>query len=766
MGFFRSVMFAIGLTAAGLAGCEESSKPPAARQDAGIDARVDADNNERRDAARPVNDAGYRHDVYDEGSDDAYDAAQLFDTHDAHATDARRIEDVFDAAREVGYDAQRADAHDAAYADAQSDAGNPSACPPWHEREFYNGEGAAGVGICLAGLERCLPQPDGLFAYVTIRDQIGPRREACNYEDDDCDTEVDEGTRRMFYRDEDHDGHGTELDAIPGCEQPDGYVGRAGDCDDRNNQVNPDAPEWCNQRDDNCEGAQDEGCECAMPEVRACGDPIVGECREGVQICDFDGNWSECFGYRGPEPERCDEKDNSCDGQTDEGYDLGVECLVGIGACGRSGVTVCTDDGLETRCSARPGQPQAEKCDGTDANCDGVQNDGYDVGAACAVGVGACRAEGVKVCDLNLDARVTRCDAPIIEPQPEVCADGIDQDCDREVDNELVCQKFLIAYICSGQNKDICVVDSDGQNKRVLVSQPGNDWNHEESNAPTIPLYPLSWSPDGTSILFTNKQSPDRELIQQVNIRNGQIELLVDPQDISVDIWKIEYSPDGTQFAFSEYSNVGGGGARVRVYTFDAEEITHEFQGTRSVWHPDGRLAYREWPRGIDYFINNLQGGESNRMTNNGGINSMFRFSPDGNHALHASLGANDWDIWYLNVQTGEQRILINSGTDEYNPVWLPDSEGFVYVKTSRDSGKQVLVLTSLNGNPRDRELTNNATNSDEPAVSTDGREVAYRTDRHGTMDLYKIDLETDQETRLTSDPGDEEAPVFAPVQR
>ena len=79
--------------------------------------------------------------------------------------------------------------------------------------------------------------------------------------------------------------------------------------------------------------------------------------------------------------EICDGKDNNCDGQIDEGFDVGAPCSAGIGACKSEGVKVCSADGLSTVCNAVAGTPTVEICgDGIDNNCDGQIDEGFDVG--------------------------------------------------------------------------------------------------------------------------------------------------------------------------------------------------------------------------------------------------------------------------------------------------------------------------------------------------------------------------------------------------
>ncbi|MFO0744528.1 MAG: GH25 family lysozyme [Myxococcota bacterium] len=62
------------------------------------------------------------------------------------------------------------------------------------------------------------------------------------------------------------------------------------------------------------------------------------------------------------QPERCDHKDDDCDGQTDEGFDVGQPCSVGAGACLVQGHLACAEDGLGTACDAVPPESCGPTC--------------------------------------------------------------------------------------------------------------------------------------------------------------------------------------------------------------------------------------------------------------------------------------------------------------------------------------------------------------------------------------------------------------------
>lgn len=84
--------------------------------------------------------------------------------------------------------------------------------------------------------------------------------ERCNGRDDDCDGQIDEGIQpRRWYRDSDGDGYGNPSSTTQSCSQPNGYVSNDGDCDDSDVQRHPGATERCNEVDDDCDGEVDEG---------------------------------------------------------------------------------------------------------------------------------------------------------------------------------------------------------------------------------------------------------------------------------------------------------------------------------------------------------------------------------------------------------------------------------------------------------------------------------------------------------------------------
>ncbi|MEE2645276.1 MAG: MopE-related protein [Myxococcota bacterium] len=299
--------------------------------------------------------------------------------------------------------------------------GEDDDCDEMVDEDFQGlGEACAGERAGCGRSELRCDQESG-ESYCAIIE--APPSELCNGLDDDCDGRVDEDFPRAS-------GERPCSSGTESCREEGVFIcaedGQSAECS-AVGRISSD--EICDQLDNDCDGFTDEGFA-----VGARCYALDGACRfEGVRRCNEDGA-ARCFTeFQREEGERCDAQDNDCDGVIDEGFErLGQPCEVGESRCRRSGQYLCADDVL--RCSVEPASPEEERCDGLDNDCDGLTDEGFEVGEVCTRD--GCQREdrGVWGCDLESGAR-TCTYTP--DQLPDLC-DGVDLDCDGLIDEAFV----------------------------------------------------------------------------------------------------------------------------------------------------------------------------------------------------------------------------------------------------------------------------------------------------------------------------------------
>ncbi|MCA9540141.1 MAG: hypothetical protein KC620_14685 [Myxococcales bacterium] len=182
--------------------------------------------------------------------------------------------------------------------------------------------------------------------------------------------------------------------------------------------------EGCNQLDDDGDGRIDEGLGVGEPCTRGQGNCMTA----GTLRCNANARIECSAPLPGGAPERCDGVDNDCDLRIDEGFDVGQPCMEGIGVCEQTGHKICDESGEGTLCTVVGGDSRIETCNGADDDCDTLIDEGL-FAEPCRIpgAVGRC-AEGTRDCD---HGRYGECMAPA--ERVETC-DGTDDDCDGQVD--------------------------------------------------------------------------------------------------------------------------------------------------------------------------------------------------------------------------------------------------------------------------------------------------------------------------------------------
>ncbi len=258
---------------------------------------------------------------------------------------------------------------------------------------------------------QCWCQPTGKYSATKTLDcddgnpAVNPGvTEKCNGLDDNCNGSTDEPGAQgclVYYYDGDHDTWGTSQSQCLCAPSPPYTATRSGDCNDADPQVFPGATEVCNGRDDNCaNGADEEGAQGCQTYYKDADNDNYGVTGNTRCLCAPSGSYKAPLGgdcndsdasVKPGASEKCNGKDDNCDGSTDQGQNLpgcttyyydgdsdtwgtsSSQCL-----CSPSGSYKATRSGdcNDSDASVSPGA--SEVCDVKDNDCDGKTDEGYD----------------------------------------------------------------------------------------------------------------------------------------------------------------------------------------------------------------------------------------------------------------------------------------------------------------------------------------------------------------------------------------------------
>jgi large repetitive protein len=211
--------------------------------------------------------------------------------------------------------------------------------------------------------------------------------EVCDGVDNNCDGEVDEGLDlQTWYFDGDGDGYGLDTVSTEACARPEDYTSAGGDCDDRDPAINPDARDDCDGVDNDCDGEIDDAASTTWyrdADRDGWGDASVTEpgCSAPVGYTDVSGDCDDGDPAINPDArEVCDGVDNNCDGEIDDAASTtwyrdadrdgwGDASVTELGCSEPAGYTDVSGDCDDTTAAVSPGV--AETCDGIDDDCDG-----------------------------------------------------------------------------------------------------------------------------------------------------------------------------------------------------------------------------------------------------------------------------------------------------------------------------------------------------------------------------------------------------------
>ncbi len=277
--------------------------------------------------------------------------------------------------------------------------------------------------------------------------------------------------------------------------------------------------------------------------------------------------------------------------------------------------------------------------------------------------------------------------------------------------------KIVTSRTTEPQQREIFVMDWDGANVRAITH------HHSIANSP-------AWSADGKTIGYRNFTYHTTERTRNAdlffyNLANQERKLISARPGINSGV---SFFPDGKYIALTM---TRGESPNIYKMTMDGRSFDALTSSKKDVLNvepsvsPDGKkIAFSSDRNGRPMvYVMNTDGTNVKRLTIAGEFNSCPKWSPDGKKIAFAGSDKGHFDLFVMDAD-GENMIRLTSAK-----------------KTTNDK----------------------MSDNEDPSFSPDGRHILFSSNRDGHHQLYIVDIDGENERRITFDKNDYYKPAWSP---
>jgi Tol biopolymer transport system component/DNA-binding winged helix-turn-helix (wHTH) protein len=287
-----------------------------------------------------------------------------------------------------------------------------------------------------------------------------------------------------------------------------------------------------------------------------------------------------------------------------------------------------------------------------------------------------------------------------------------------------------------------------GQVDGIYIKEIGSDLSTRLTGDATNANEP-AWSPDGRALAYVG-HSLEGCKIFKVPTSGGLSQAIVEVEK-GAHPFEPAWSPDGNWLAYTVERL-----SQSSLYLLSLETLVNEpletakpeeAQDRKPVFSPDGKkIAFLRTVQGkTSIQVISLKGGEAVQLSMEQQTINDLDWMPDGRAVVFAS----NEGIWKLPVSGGKAELLAALGATVDRLAVAREARRMAYEQSSEESN--IWQISLAQSEPRATQLIGSSRADAYPAISPDGKWIAFVSDRTGSPQIWKSDWTGSNAVALTN---------------
>ncbi len=270
----------------------------------------------------------------------------------------------------------------------------------------------------------------------------------------------------------------------------------------------------------------------------------------------------------------------------------------------------------------------------------------------------------------------------------------------------------------------------------------------------------------------------DRSGIPQIWLMNVDGSNLIQLTNLEDGACQPDWSPDGSQLIFispcpGEQEDYPGAG--LFIINIDGAELTPVISSRNGDydpdWSPDGtRIVFTSLRNALpQIFMFNLDDDSVTLLAGEGLRNMMPAWLADGSKIVFISNRRGSFRVWLMDPDGLNQVAFSRSGNlKNTSPIWSPDGQYLAFTQRELPNGLPEIILAPLADDGfSEFHVTSGLSPARSPEFSPDGQWMIIEAWPDGIdHDIYLLNLDTQEATRITLDPAFDFDPAWRPAPR